>query len=392
MENDQLVKRVKWLDEERRNDKSTISELQKRIAKLEGTIEKANEHIKNLSGEVTRLSVLVAKIDGFETALATHRAEVKREMDEQDKRRKKRESEAKKVQNLDIDSINKTLAEFHDELGKIPGLEQGLMARKREEERLGRMLAETQGMIKKGSEGESELTRMIRSLEEDQRQDAKRATDLQGEVAAMRKRTDELHARFELVGENQRKVETRLNELLAAESERRETQTAFIEKANYDQAERKRAWKEWEKRFEIIEKQSDELAARLREVGEFDRTVKQAQETFDTLSEQLERRSHEITEVQRLGEERFRQEWATFKADDQKRWANYALTQEEQQREITRQFERLVDQVTNLEDSLREVQDVVQHMNEQSEKQLQTMLANLRDWVSENERFLSTMR
>ena len=38
MDNDQLVKRVEWLDEERRSDRSTISELQKRIAKLEGTL------------------------------------------------------------------------------------------------------------------------------------------------------------------------------------------------------------------------------------------------------------------------------------------------------------------------------------------------------------------
>ena len=32
-----------------------------------------------------------------------------------------------------------------------------------------------------------------------------------------------------------------------------------------------------------------------------------------------------------LTEERFRQEWVNFKADDQKRWTNYTLAQEEQQ-------------------------------------------------------------
>ena len=42
----------------------------------------------------------------------------------------------------------------------------------------------------------------------------------------------------------------------------------------------------------------------------------------------------------RLTEDRFRQEWVAFKADDQKRWTNYSLVQEEQSRELNRQFER----------------------------------------------------
>jgi oligopeptide/dipeptide ABC transporter ATP-binding protein len=48
----------------------------------------------------------------------------------------------------------------------------------------------------------------------------------------------------------------------------------------------------------------------------------------------------EITEIQRLSEELFRQEWVTFKADDQKRWTNYTLAQEEQLRETSRQFDK----------------------------------------------------
>jgi hypothetical protein len=120
--------------------------------------------------------------------------------------------------------------------------------------------------------------------------------------------------------------------------------------------------------------------------------VKRAQEAFEDIIEQMERRINEITEMQRLAEERFRQEWSTFKADDQKRWTNYTLTQEEQQRELSRQLEKLVDQATNLDDNLQEIQDVVQFLSEQSEKRMQVLLNSLRDWVSESERFLSSVR
>jgi predicted nucleic acid-binding Zn-ribbon protein len=93
-----------------------------------------------------------------------------------------------------------------------------------------------------------------------------------------------------------------------------------------------------------------------------------------------------------LGEERFRQEWSTFKSDDQKRWTNYTLTQEELQRENSRRVERLADQTSNLEDGIQEIQDIVQHLSDQSDKLLQSLLANLRDWVAQNERFFGSVK
>ena len=50
-------------------------------------------------------------------------------------------------------------------------------------------------------------------------------------------------------------------------------------------------------------------------------------------------RSH----LQRLAEERLRQEWVTFKADDQKRWTGYTLSQDEAIRELRQAVEEIVD-------------------------------------------------
>ena len=110
-------------------------------------------------------------------------------------------------------------------------------------------------------------------------------------------------------------------------------------------------------------------------------------EFLEKITEQINRRIHEITEMQRLGEERFRQEWNTFKADDQKRWANYALTQDEQTKETSRRFERLSERATNFEEQSQDLHDVVQHTNEQLEKLMQGLLTSMRDWLSTTERY-----
>ena len=114
--------------------------------------------------------------------------------------------------------------------------------------------------------------------------------------------------------------------------------------------------------------------------------MKRLKETTEELVQRIERRIGEITEIQRLSEERFRQDWVTFKADDQKRWTNYTITQEEQRGEIIRNFEKITEQVAHLEDLLQEVQDAVQQAIEQNEKRLQGLLALAHEWVAEYER------
>jgi hypothetical protein len=90
--------------------------------------------------------------------------------------------------------------------------------------------------------------------------------------------------------------------------------------------------------------------------------------------------------MQRLTEDRFRQDWVAFRADDQKRWTNYALVQEEQQREITRSFERYSERIVALEDMTQEVQDIVQQVKEESQKRLQNLLAMAHEWVEQYDR------
>ncbi len=392
MDNEQLTQRIEWLDEERRNDKTTIAELQKRLVKLEGALDKRNEEIKDLSSEVTRLSVLVAKVDDFNASLEAHRAEVKKELDAQDTRRKRRENEIQQMREVEIENLNKSLAQLNEKLVVLPRLEDSIRARQDEEARLQRQITEVRKSIDDARQGEEERIRIVRSVEDSHRQDEKRLNDMQGEVAAVRKRNDELRAKQDLVADGQRKLETRVTELMSADAERREAQTAFIEKITHDQMERERTWKDWATRFETFAGTAQEISTRMRELETTSRELDQAQEVFQEMTEQIDRRINEITEMQRLGEERFRQEWSTFKADDQKRWTNYTLTQEEQHRELTRTLDRVTEQLTNLEDTLQEMQDIVQYNSEQSEKRIQGLLGVVRDWAAETDRFMSSMR
>jgi uncharacterized coiled-coil protein SlyX len=392
MELDQILKRVQWMDDERRKDKEIITKLENRILALEGTISGANQQVKELNGEITRLTTIITRMDQYDSSLTQLRLESKKQVEELEKDFNKRAEETEKMRRVELKNLDVNIFELRKELETLPKLEKGIQVRVEEDSRLGRAIDELRSKIEAIRRSEDEYTRTYRLLEDGRRQDNKRLTDLQGEVAANRKRGDDHRGQIELLNTSLRKVETRLSELLSVETERRDAQVAFLDKQNLIQVERDRTWKDWQARFATIEKQASDVEAQLAKLETTHREAKRSQEGLEELTQRVERRISEMTEIQRLSEDRFRQEWVTFKADDQKRWTNYTLTQEEQRNEVLRQSERYVERITQLEDGLQEEQDLLQQIIEQSEKRLQGLLALSHEWVAAYERTIGRVR
>ncbi len=392
MDLEQLQKRVQWVEDERRKEKDAVALLEGRILTLEGSLAAASQQVKDLSGELTRLTAVIARMDQYDQNLLQQRIETKRTVEELDKDIKVRADEVEKMRRVEYKALEASLAEVRKTIEVLPKLEKGVAARLEEENKLRRSMDEIRGKIDDVRIEEEEYTRTYRLLEDGRRQDAKRIVDLQGEVAALRKLTDNQRGQTELVNNSLRKLETRLTELVAVEAERRDSVATFLDKQALTQVERDRLWKEWQNRFTTIERQATDIESQILSLDTTHRETKRAQTAVDDLAQRVERRINEITEIQRLGEDRFRQEWVTFKADDQKRWTNYTLTQEEQRGESTRQYEKLASQTTHIEDELQEIQDLLQQTNQQAEKRLQALLAMAHDWVSEYERTLGRSR
>lgn len=386
MELDQIMKQLEWLDSERRKDKDILAKQEERIIAMEGNLSAAYQQIKDLNSEITRLTAIVGRMDNYDEALLQHRVEVNRQFDEIDKQAKKREEEMEKVRRVEMRSVDTSIAEVRKEVEGIAGLRRGLQARVEEEIRLGRSIDELRVKVQEMQRSEEEYSRTYRLIEDGRRQDAKRLVDIQGEVAALRKRADEQRGQTELLNSNYRKVDVRLSELMTVENERREAQAVFLDKQALAQVEYERSWKEWQARIDAVEGQGADVERHLATLDETHRSIKRLKETTDELVQRVERRVGEITEVQRLTEERFRQDWVTFKADDQKRWTNYTLTLDEQRSEILRNFEKTVGQIAQLEENIQELRDVLEQMIDQNEKRLQGLLSLAHEWVAEYER------
>ncbi len=376
----QLEKRVEWLDNERRNDKTAIAALQSKIDNLGTENSALRMRIADMESEISRLNTLVMRVEQFELDISSVRTDLSRQIEDVKGAAQEKFIQTEK-NNQRIDDVNFDVAELHKKIATYENYPQLVEERKEEDIRLGRLIEEIKAQVIEISRFDEDYKRSLRMLEESLRQEAKKLTGVQGEVAAVRKRQDETRGKQDLLGDSMRKLEIRIRELLEAESERQVSQTAFIERINLAQVERDRAFKTWSERFDRMEEITKGLDEEISGLEETHSEVRKALKSLDEVTQRFDRRVNEITEVQRLNEDRFRQEWTTFKSDDQKRWSNYVLAQDEQFREMARDLEGFANRIANLEDLIKGVQDTIVEMGRDDLKRMQAQLATIRESI-----------
>jgi len=390
MEFEQIIKRLDWLDEAHRKDKDTIEALNELANRLEGDLKAANKKIKELTTKMSSLSTAAARIEQYDSALAQQRTDIVDYIDDLDKKRKDQQPEIDKRYQIQFDGINKSVADLRKTKELVAEIKRDLKARAVEEARLSKLGADWELRMQAMVKTFEDVQRAQKAAEESRRQEGKRLADLQGELSAARKRLDESREKNDLFSDSIRRIETRLNEILANETERRQAQANFIEAQALSQVERDRTWREWEERLNTMHKQSETMDRNQQDWVVVQRTIKRTQESYEEIVLKFERRINEITEMQRLAEDRFRQEWVTFKADDQKRWTSFTLSQDETHKDTRNGFTKIEERLTALEDLTQTQQDVLQQTKDANEQLFQGMLAQLHELLSAYERIMST--
>ncbi len=380
---EQLEKRVEWLDGEHRNDKTVIASLQSKIDNLDTENTALRTRLAEMESEITRLNTLMSRLEQFELDISEVRNDTGKQVEGFREILRDQAMVAEK-HTQELEGMNEALTDVRRKVPNLDEIKKSISVRQEEDARLARLIEEVKAQVNEVQEFSEDYKRSIRLIEESRRQDAKRLTDMLGEVAAMRKRQDETRGKQDLVGDNMRKLENRIKDLIEAESERREAQTAFIEKINLVHVERDRIFKDWGTRFEDMERITPNLEKELTDLENTHRSVKQSQAALEEVTQRFDRRINEITEIQRLNEDRFRQEWTTFKSDDQKRWSNYILAQEEQHREMNRGLDGLESRLATIEEHLSTLQDDLQQVGKDNIKKMTALLNALRDSIENN--------
>jgi hypothetical protein len=392
MDLDQLAKTVAWLDDERRKDKQEIAALQTRLAAAAAENTTLARRLQQLESELVSFTAQLQKVAKVDTILDGYRKEMTKQLEELEQRRLEADKEDERLRKLEREGINKALSELRKSMEVVPGLLREPEARKENESRLVRSVAELQLKVAEFNKYLDERGRSLTIIEEGRRQDAKRIVDLQTEQAELRKRVDEARGKLEVVEDLSRRTDVRLGEVFLAENERRTGQAQWLEIQAAAQMERDRAWGDLKVKVEAALEGLEGYARRVEQYDDTNREVKRASEGFKQTIELIERRINESAEIQRLADERFRQDWAAFLADNQKHWATHLLLREEQWREHDRLNAKVVERVETLEADMAEGKTALERLQAIDASRLQLLEKTLREVMAGTEQELTPVR
>jgi chromosome segregation ATPase len=385
MEADQVEQKLNWLDEQRRKDLSALGSLDDRLTTIEDALKAQSKRIEQANSEMARLSTLAARISEFDEALHLHRMEVTRQLKETTERREERLKNQDELRKSDFDALATKMSQLRSDVDGLAGFEEAIDIRRDEGLKLSRQSDELEKRLTDLEDRANDQLHSISSLAENAKSDAKRLGEVQTDVTAARSRVEATQGTIDLLQDRVRRYDTQISELAAGERERHEALDVWMENQSRKLVDFERQWNTWEERFSSFEEQASELERRMVQYEETFRGTKQLQDSLEKVIERLERRINEISEMQRLAQDRIQQEWTTFQADDQKRWSTYKLTNDEHWREHQRSHDQSRDELETLRQGAERSQRDLERIASGVDQRVRSLLALASKWAQDLE-------
>ncbi|MCX6029699.1 MAG: hypothetical protein NT169_10415 [Chloroflexi bacterium] len=321
----QLSQMVAWLDEEHRHDREELAKLDQRLQGLVIENQEQARRIQDLEGRLASTQAQLTRFTQIEQALQQLKNEVVVMLDKQTEARMQAEREADRARLGDREALSRGIAEIRKELPRLGRLEEELVTRQAEDQRLGEMLLAQRQSLNNVSKDLDERTRTLPYMVEQRAQDNKRIAQVQAENVGLLKRSDAVANRLPLLEERIARLERDLQRIQPIPEQLRQEQQAFIQAQKVTDVERSRQMTQWEQDFtqqrELIEKQ----AVRMREFATQYEAAGRAIKTLEEFQTQISRDQRQASELQRLAEERQRKELAEWQGENEQRWKKETL-------------------------------------------------------------------
>jgi chromosome segregation ATPase len=349
MDINQVAKMIEWLDEERRRDKAMIATLEERLAQQQDTITMLNKRLNSMESDQTVIRTQVAPTGREGDLIGQIRKEMQQLLENAEAKRLVAEREVDRRMELTRESATRPLRDLTEKLEKLERQASNLPSQQIERERLGDVVATLQQRVDDLFKKIEEPDRRLAFLEEQRRQDNRRLSETQSELPEIQKQVDAVRPKLTLLEDLVLRIERRVQDVQNSERDRRDQIQQFIDQQALLIQQRDKQVEELTKRFGEQDSAMQRNMERFETWSEAYRSMKKIVDDFDRIGDRLERRINEVAEMQRLSEERFRQEWNDWTSDDQKRWKQFTISNDEVWRSHDKEFDRFVQKISELE-------------------------------------------
>ncbi|MDW8300393.1 MAG: hypothetical protein RML95_13770 [Anaerolineae bacterium] len=339
MDINQLSRMIEWLDEERRRDKAKIAKLEEQLIQQREYAESMARRVNSLESELAAARVAFLPAGRDNEIVEYLRSEMQQQVEAIEARRILAEREAERRAENARELLLRPIRELSERLDRFERITDELAAFRVERDRLANAIAALTQRMEDITRTLEEPERRIAFLEEQRRQDSRRLSEIQSELPELQKQLDSLRPKLDLLESLALRNEKLILDLQSADRDRRDQTQQFIEQQTLLAHQRDARIEELMRQFAVYDEEMRRRIERFETWAEAYRQMKKIIEDFERIGERLERRIGEVAEMQRLAEERFRQEWNDWTADDQRRFRQFTLANDEAWRAHNKEFE-----------------------------------------------------
>ncbi|MEJ5241146.1 MAG: hypothetical protein WHS87_08110 [Anaerolineales bacterium] len=389
MEFEEIIRRLEFIEEEQRKNKAQVSVLQEQINGISSDLRILTQQIREMQKQLSPLLSLPARLEQLESGIQRQREELQRMITDVERKGEQKLQEALQHPARSLEALQQELEAIRSAKVDLPVFEQKIKARADETARLRDVIDDLREKISQAIQAQDELRTASQVWEEARRRDLGQITTLQGELSSLRKRVDEQQQKMDLQNDAFRSLNQRVNEVLASETERRREFDAAIQKLQVMEVDLQRYQKKMEDIGEQFRQGIADLDTKRAQVEEALRAVQRAENIFAELQQRLERRLGEIGEIQRLNEERMRQEWVAFRAEEQKRWTAFTLLQEQTLSDLRKLLGNLEQKQQELSQTTETLQENFSQSIDLVQEQMQRLMNLAHDWLTAYKRLFT---
>ena len=371
-----LVKKIEDLENQITSLKKALSQQTTSINDVNEKTIAYQEKFREQNAEITRLKNQIGEMGQFNAAISKLRIDVNKQIGESEKRvaesvnikEKLRDDEVKNIHQK-IDVINKDTS---------LDLDRKLKEFLEEDARLVQRIKETEDRVEQKLTDNEDIKGMLGLLQQEVKQNRKLIDNVNSEFDAYKNRMDDTRSKLDTVSSEIRKSDNRMNEIIAMESERSTTFDTFMATQMAAEKNRESLWIEWKKQFEISTNKINEL---LPELQKLQVEINKTKSEFDEIAPKFDRRANELTEMYRIMDDKFRKEWATYRTDLEKRWANVTLSLDDRQGGLVDQIEKVRDRMQSVEDRTHDIQEALLLMSREIQKGMHGIMNMVNGWM-----------
>lgn len=384
----QLSQMTNWLDEEHRRDKAELIRLQQKVESQAGELQDQARTIKELEGRLANMQSQLLQFGQMQKAIQQLKDEVVHMLGQAEERHQQEAREAERVRAIERDNVSRAVNEIRRDLQRLPRVEEEMGLRKAEQSRLGESVLNIQQNLNILNQEVENKLRGLPFLEEGRQQDAKRIARLQQESLEALKRIEQQGSRLQMLEDVGQRHERDMGELKELVAHIRASQRDFVEKQLLEAERIKREMAEWIETLEVMVKKVEDFGARVQEFGEAFREDRQVVESVERFQEMIRREQTQVTELQRLAEERQKRQFEQWNEENEKRWRKELLRWDHQWGEQAKRNGQVSEQFTEVLNDLAQNRIQIEAAWKFLESQIGYQVQEARRWQGEMTRLL----